>query len=60
MLDALLRDRTLAAPELRGMLAFGDLLVFTASAEASQGAQAADDPEMPSPLLSATMPVDPG
>ena len=36
MLDALLRDRTLAAPELRGMLAVGDLLVFTASAEASQ------------------------
>jgi hypothetical protein len=56
VLDSLLRDHTLAAPELRGMLAFdlgelrgttltfsdasplsGDLLVFTASAEDSPG-----------------------
>jgi hypothetical protein len=127
VLDSLLRDRTLAARELRGMLAFdlgeldgaaltfsdasplgGELLVFTASAEASpgthgdrailgsvvgtidrggevrrlrtidrkhkvEGVHAAldtgvvtmtfvcdqDDPEIPSPLLSATMPVDP-
>ena len=127
VLDSLLRDRTLAAPELRGMRAFdlgelegaaltfsdasplgGELLVFTASAEASggshesgailgsvvgtidrggevrrlrtidrkhkvEGVHAAldtgvltmtfvcdqDDPEIPSPLLSATMPVDP-
>jgi hypothetical protein len=127
VLDSLLRDRTLAAPELRGMLAFdlgelegarltfsdasplgGELLVFTASAEGSpgtyedgailgsvvgtidrggevrrlrtidrkykvEGVHAAldtgvvtmtfvcdqDDPEIPSPLLSATMPVDP-
>ena len=127
VLDSLLRDRTLAAPELRGMLAFdlgelegarltfsdasplgGELLVFTASAEDSpdtygdgailgsvvgtidrggevrrlrtidrkhkvEGVHAAldtgvvtmtfvcdqDDPEVPSPLLSATMPVDP-
>ena len=127
VLDSLLRDRTLAAPELRGMLAFdlgelegsaltfsdasplgGDLLVFTASAEDSpartttarssgrwsgtidrggevrrlrtidrnhkvEGVHAAldtgvvtmtfvcdqDDPEIPSPLLSATMTADP-
>lgn len=127
VLDALLRDRTLAAPELRGMLAFdlgelegepltfsdasplnGDVLVFTASAEASEstyedgeilgsvvgtidrggevhrlrtidqkhkveGVHAVldsgvvtmtfvcdqDDPAVPSPLLSATMPLDP-
>jgi hypothetical protein len=127
VLDSLLRDRTLAAPELRGMLAFdlgelegaaltfsdasplgGELLVFTASAEDSsstyedgailgsvvgtidragevrrlrtidrkhkvEGVHAAldtgvvtmtfvcdqDDPEVASPLLSATMPVDP-
>lgn len=127
VLDSLLRDRTLAARELHGMLAFdlgelegaaltfsdasalgGELLVFTASAETSpdsggggailgsvvgtidrggevrrlrtidrkykvEGVHAAldtgvvtmtfvcdqDDPEVPSPLLSATMPVDP-
>jgi hypothetical protein len=127
VLDSLLRDRTLAAPELRGMLAFdlgelegaaltfsdasplgGELLVFTASAEDSgdagengailgsvvgtidrggevrrlrtidrkhkvEGVHAAldtgvvtmtfvcdqDDPDTPSPLLSATLPVDP-
>jgi hypothetical protein len=127
VLDALLRDRTLAAPELRGLLAFdlgelegatltfsdasplnGDLLVFTASAEDSpspyedgailgsvvgtidrdgevrrlrtidrahkvEGVHAVldsgvvtmtfvcdqDDPDIPSPLLSATMPLDP-
>jgi hypothetical protein len=127
VLDSLLRDRTLAARELHGMLAFdlgelegaaltfsdasplgGEQLVFTASAEASpgshghgailgsvvgtidrsgevrrlrtidrkykvEGVHAAldtgvvtmtfvcdqDDPEIPSPLLSATMPVDP-
>jgi hypothetical protein len=127
VLDSLLRDRTLAAAELRGMLAFDlgelegaaltfsdaspvseDLLVFTASAEDSpsayedgailgsvvgtidrggevrrlrtidrkykvEGVHAVldtgivtmtfvcdqDDPEVPSPLLSATMPVDP-
>jgi Family of unknown function (DUF6929) len=127
VLDSLLRDRTLAARELHGMLAFdlgelegaaltfsdasalgGELLVFTASAEASpesrgdaailgsvvgtidrggevrrlrtidrkykvEGVHAAldtgvvtmtfvcdqDDPEVPSPLLSATMPIDP-
>lgn len=126
VLDSLLRDRTLAAPELRGMLAFdlgelegaaltfsdasplgGELLVFTASAEDSsdggngailgsvvgtidrggevrrlrtidrnykvEGVHAAldtgvvtmtfvcdqDDPDTASPLLSATLPVDP-
>jgi hypothetical protein len=127
VLDSLLRDRTLAARELHGMLAFdlgelegaaltfsdasplgGELLVFTASAEAPperggeeailgsvvgtidpggevrrlrtidrkykvEGVHAAldtgvvtmtfvcdqDDPEVASPLLSATMPVDP-
>jgi hypothetical protein len=127
VLDSLSRDRTLAARELHGMLAFdlgelegsaltfsdasplgGELLVFTASAEASGGGQESgailgsvvgtidrggevrrlrtidrkhkvegvhaaldtgvvtmtfvcdqDDPEIPSPLLSATMPVDP-
>jgi hypothetical protein len=127
VLDSLLRDRTLAAPELRAMLAFdlgelegaaltfsdasplgGELLVFTASAEDSpgtyedgailgsvvgtidragevrrlrtidrtykvEGVHAAldtgvvtmtfvcdqDDPEIASPLLSTTMPVDP-
>ena len=127
VLESLLRDRTLAAPELRGMLAFdlgelegaaltfsdasplgGELLVFTASAEDSssgrqngailgsvvgmidrggevrrlrtidrkhkvEGVHAAldtgvvtmtfvcdqDDPDTPSPLLSATLPVDP-
>jgi hypothetical protein len=127
VLDSLLRDRTLAAPELRGMLAFdlgelegseltfsdasplgGELLVFTASAEDSPGTYEdgailgsvlgtidrggevrrlrtidrkhkvegvhavldtgvvtmtfvcdQDDPDIPSPLLSATMPLDP-
>jgi len=126
VLDSLLRDRTLAAPELRGMLAFdlgelegaeltfsdasplgGELLVFTASAEdSSDGGNGAilgsvvgtidrggevrrlrtidrnykvegvhgaldtgvvtmtfvcdqDDPDTASPLLSATLPVDP-
>jgi hypothetical protein len=126
VLDSLLRDRTLAAPELRGMLAFDlgelegaaltfsdasplgeELLVFTASAEDSgdggngailgsvvgtidrggevrrlrtidrkykvEGVHAAldtgvvtmtfvcdqDDPDTASPLLSATLPVDP-
>jgi hypothetical protein len=127
VLNSLLRDLTLAAPELRGMLAFdlgelegaaltfsdasplnGDVLVFTASAEASpstyedgailgsvvgtidrggevrrlrtidrrhkvEGVHAVldtgvvtmtfvcdqDDPEIPSPLLSATMPLNP-
>jgi hypothetical protein len=128
VLDSLLRDHTLAAPELRGMLAFdlgelegaaltfsdasplgGELLVFTASAEDSsstrengailgsvvgtidrggevrrlrtidrkykvEGVHAVldtevvgmtfvcdqDDPDVPAPLLSATMPLDPG
>lgn len=128
VLDSLLRDRTLAAPELRHTLAFDlgelngqpltfsdasplddELLVFTASAEASESTYEdgeilgsvvgtidrggevhrlrtidrrhkvegvhgvldsgvialtfvcdQDDPEVPSPLLSATMPLEPG